>query len=558
MKDFAAVAYSYVRFSTPEQAKGDSLRRQADAADAWCARNNVTLDTTTTFRDLGRSAYTGAHRSNPDRHALATFLKLVEDGKVPRGSYLIIENLDRLSREHVQPALSLVLNLLQAGVRIVQLKPAEMVFTDQSGPLEVMMCLMELNRGHGESAIKSERIGAAWQEKKRLARAGKHILTHKLPAWIEWKNNQLQLIPERAAIVKRIYELAAAGYGSCSIVKRLNAEKVPPMGRAPQWLRSYVAAILTDRRPLGEFQPGNSENKPDGAVIVGYFPACITEDDWHAARACAMQRRFKPGRIGDTINLFTGLLRDARDGSTYARSRGGTKRANAILINNSFKEGTASCRTFPIDTFERAVLSCLREIDPHDILNGDHGPDETLILAGELARLEAKIAELEIELLNGDVAALAKVLRQLEAQKRELVKKLAEARQQAAHPLSESWGQAQSLLAALDSAPDPQDARLRLRGVLRRIVDSMWMVVVPRGHERLAAVQVWFAGGKRCRDYLIRHRPPKSNGKARVEGGWSVRSLAAAAGRGKLDLRKRADAARLEKALACVDLAGDV
>jgi hypothetical protein len=40
-----AVAFSYVRFSTPEQAKGDSLRRQGEAAARWCQRNGVRLDT---------------------------------------------------------------------------------------------------------------------------------------------------------------------------------------------------------------------------------------------------------------------------------------------------------------------------------------------------------------------------------------------------------------------------------------------------------------------------------------------------------------------------------
>jgi hypothetical protein len=107
----ASVAYSYIRFSHPDQAKGDSLRRQTEAAADWCQRHKVNLDTSTTLHDLGKSAYTGEHRKNPDRHGLAAFLKLVESGKVPRGSYLIIENLDRLSREHIQPALLLALNL---------------------------------------------------------------------------------------------------------------------------------------------------------------------------------------------------------------------------------------------------------------------------------------------------------------------------------------------------------------------------------------------------------------------------------------------------------------
>src|SRR5947207_4529925 len=104
-------AYSYIRFSHPSQAEGDSLRRQTEAAAEWCQKHGVRLDETISLRDLGRSAYTGAHRKNPDRHALAAFLKLVESGKVPRGSYLVIENLDRLSREHIQPALLLALNL---------------------------------------------------------------------------------------------------------------------------------------------------------------------------------------------------------------------------------------------------------------------------------------------------------------------------------------------------------------------------------------------------------------------------------------------------------------
>lgn len=102
-----SVAYSYVRFSTPEQRKGDSLRRQTEGAADWCKRNKVTLDTCKTLHDLGKSAFTGKHRTNPDRHALASFLALVQRGEVPHGSYLIIENLDRLSREHIQPAMLL-------------------------------------------------------------------------------------------------------------------------------------------------------------------------------------------------------------------------------------------------------------------------------------------------------------------------------------------------------------------------------------------------------------------------------------------------------------------
>src|SRR5262249_45931284 len=117
------VAISYLRFSSPEQAKGDSVRRQTDLRDGWLKRNKVRLDTSLRLEDKGVSGYTGAHRGNPDRHALATLMHLVEEGRIEPGTYLIVENLDRLSREDIIPALTLVLNLIQAGIRIVQLTP---------------------------------------------------------------------------------------------------------------------------------------------------------------------------------------------------------------------------------------------------------------------------------------------------------------------------------------------------------------------------------------------------------------------------------------------------
>ena len=65
-------AYSYVRFSTPEQAKGHSLQRQTDAARAWAAVTKVTLDDELTFQDKGVSGFTGANRETGE---LGVFLE---------------------------------------------------------------------------------------------------------------------------------------------------------------------------------------------------------------------------------------------------------------------------------------------------------------------------------------------------------------------------------------------------------------------------------------------------------------------------------------------------
>src|SRR5688572_23142520 len=107
-------AYSYVRFSLPQQAKGDSLRRQEKLRDTWLAKSGAVLDTSVTLLDDGVSAFTGSHRDNPDRNALAAFLDLARRGRIARGSYLVVESLDRLSREDILPALTLLLNLIEA------------------------------------------------------------------------------------------------------------------------------------------------------------------------------------------------------------------------------------------------------------------------------------------------------------------------------------------------------------------------------------------------------------------------------------------------------------
>jgi DNA invertase Pin-like site-specific DNA recombinase len=580
-----AIAFSYIRFSTREQIKGDSLRRQTKAAQEWCDRNGVRLDASTTYHDLGKSAYLGEHRKNPDRYALAAFLKLAENGKIPKGSYLIVENLDRLTREHVRAAVTLFLSILELGINIVSTTPERIFRHDSNDMTDIIIAVMELSRGHGESERKSQLVGGAWAHKKACARAGKPqpprkenrvngmaLVTHCLPSWIEERGGKPVLIPERAAVVKRIYHLAANGYGQKAIAKTFIREEVPPIGTANHWNSSYIGAILRDRRAVGEFQPKRKHGREkDGEAIADYFPAVVTEEEWLAATAGRSQRRKFRGRTNISrdeatglppfINVFQGLLKNALGGDTYQcvlrlqkGGRGGKNVYARALMNTATLEGRGECRSFPFSTFEAAVLSALKEIDPHEILNGDDAPDESLVLAGQLAAVEVRIGELEAELLKGDVAALARVLRHLEDQKRGLAARLAVAREKAAHPLSETWGEAKTLLGALDAAPDPQEAGLRLRTALRRIVKEIWILVVPRGTDRLAAVQIWFAGGERHRDYLIFHRPDRSNGKATKKGYWQAHSLAMVAKPGELDLRNPEHAQQLEATLTAANL----
>lgn len=95
------LAYSYVRFSSDRQKHGQSLSRQTKLSADWCAANGAVLDTELNLHDLGVSAFRG---KNLNEGALGAFVKAVDEGRVPKGSYLLIESFDRLSRQEVDVA----------------------------------------------------------------------------------------------------------------------------------------------------------------------------------------------------------------------------------------------------------------------------------------------------------------------------------------------------------------------------------------------------------------------------------------------------------------------
>ena len=168
-----------------------------------------------------------------------------------------------------------------------------------------------------------------------------------MPAWVEERGGDRVLIPERAAVIKRIYELAAAGYGQRLIVKRLTDDGVPAFCGKP-WVKQYIMRVLKDRRTLGEFQP-RTGGKLDGPPILNYYPAVVTEAEWLAVQAGRTSRRRAPGRLDKHINLFTGLVRNARERRTptslspvrVGEGLCGRNPVRRVLLNTGANDGRA-------------------------------------------------------------------------------------------------------------------------------------------------------------------------------------------------------------------------
>jgi DNA invertase Pin-like site-specific DNA recombinase len=554
------IGYSYVRFSSDPQKDGDSVRRQTQATAAWCEANNVRLDTSKTYIDKGKSAFRGKHRA---KGVLRHFLDDVEARRIPGGSVLIIENLDRLSRENPWDAVALLCSIVNAGITVVTLSPSVMTYQHNRELAPLMLAVAEFTRAHSESASKADRLTAMWTEKKRQAREEGGLVTRRLPAWIAGppglrvknrllpRDGNLRLIPERVAVVKRIFDLAAhQGYGIFAIVGLLTAEGVANFdgcrNKGKTWSKAYVRKLLTGRTVLGEYQP-LKDGQPDGPPLADYYPAIIDEATWHQAQAAIARRKQHPGRTGEKVaSLFTGLLWDATTGGRMLiawQNRGpkGKRVRKQVLVNARSMEGGAESVSFPYDVFENAVLDRLHEIDPADILRTPPA-GEAAELAAQLAVQEQRLRQLQANLTDGDkdVPALMQAVREQNSRVKDTARRLAVARQKESHPLSAAWGELKTRLSLAADAVH----RLRIRDLLRTIVEDIRVLIVPcqlqrrptpprpaercngtrkprpRGSHRWVWVQMTFAEAA-TRHFVIHHQ---AAGHGRP-GGWACGTL---------------------------------
>ncbi len=547
-------AYSYLRFSSPQQASGDSIRRQTQARDLWlAARPDVKLDGSLIMTDAGRSGY---NRKDWDTYALAQFVAHVKSGRVSKGSYLLVENLDRLSRENAGEATELFLSIVNKGVIIVQLSPAVMEFKKPVDMTSLMFAIVELSRGHSESAIKSERSRASWARKQK--EAATHVVTRMLPGWISSEGGKL-VLNKHAATVRRIFAMAGDGLGTQAIALKLNADKVPTPGRKTfrgqpvKWSGANVWHILTSPGAIGQYVPYRKRGEDAGSPVPNYFPAVVDEATYHTVRqAISARGRVGRGRRGKHVNLFSGLLIDARDGGSLSYWKPG-EHPN-VLISVNAKEGKGiPWVSFPADLFDAAILSKLSEVSAADI-EGDPAGGKVEELRQQRDDLDGLIAKWTAQMDNPAIVdTVAAKLTDLQLRRRKVVEELAEAEREAATPLAEVWGDYLSL-ASLLARDNSDDMRSKVRTVLRRCIDSVTCLFVRRGTVRLAAVRVQFRGSEAHRDYLVTARQ-KSGGTTPRPAAWDTRSFADAyPGRGGLDLRDTKQAAAAGTALAKLDV----
>ncbi len=332
-----ARVYSYLRFSDPKQAAGSSADRQLEYAKRWAAAHGMALDAALSMQDEGLSAY---HQRHVTKGALGVFLAAIDKGRIPAGSVLIVEGLDRLSRAEPIQAQAQLAQIINAGITVVTASDGREY--NRAGlkaqPMDLVYSLLVMIRAHEESDTKSKRVRAA--------------IHRQCKGWQDgtWRGVIYRILRNRALIGEKVLEIDGEEYR-----------------------------------------------------LAGYYPALLSAEQFADLQQATEQRAKQKG-TGEIPGLITGLRISycGYCGSAMVaqnlmnrgrREDGGPQHGHRrlICVGNSQGMGCAvagSCSVVPI---EHAIMSYCA--DQMNLARLFEGGDRSGALAGKLAIARARVAD---------------------------------------------------------------------------------------------------------------------------------------------------------------------
>mgnify|MGYP000556563898 CR=1 FL=1 len=398
--------YSYLRFSSAKQAAGSSAARQADYARRWAAEHGMVLDESLSMRDEGLSAF---HQKHIKSGALGVFLDAVTTGRIPSGSTLIVEGLDRLSRAEPILAQAQLAQIINAGINVVTASDGKQYNREslKANPMDLVYSLLVMIRAHEESDTKSKRVKQAIHRACKAWEAGEKVIVGGIcPSWVRRTHSGrtygYELIPEVAAGLREAIRMYCEGYGPHRILADLKERGIGLTGDNcagnVDHLLKKQPELFRGNRPVSVL----GEN----FLLKGYYPALISEEEF-ARLSVEINARSQRTRRSGGKAVFPTLLSGGKIGtcghcggnlvsqnsvrnerSVYRRLRCPTCELAATKAGVKSKD--SSCTITPL---ENAVLTYCSDQFNLAALTAGGGADDSL--KNELLAIRAQRLELE-------------------------------------------------------------------------------------------------------------------------------------------------------------------
>ncbi len=306
-------ASSYLRFSSGKQEGGSTLARQQETLDRVLTHYRLVLDDS--LIEKAMSASTGNHRK---KGLLGGLLESVRRGEIARGTVLIVEAIDRLTREDFFDATDVVKDLIRGGIVLVTGDMTVWNAETLNSPI-IHKLIAEIQAAKAYTDRLSEMSsGAHSARRKRLQSISDDqellpALNGFPPGWIirvgKPPDVTYRLHSKHTATLQLIFEMCLEGHSVVQIASYLNERKIPSFDGKTIWRGARIGTLLNDEKVLGYYQPRKRDG--DKRLPVGnrvkLYPAAIDAEKWVLVRDQLSARRENlVGRKSHTVgNLFT-------------------------------------------------------------------------------------------------------------------------------------------------------------------------------------------------------------------------------------------------------------
>lgn len=378
-------AYSYIRFSSKKQEQGDSVRRQTELAEQYAHVHGLILSDKN-FQDLGISAF-----KEGNRPSLGDMLEAIEKGHIEQGSTIIIESLDRLSRQGIDVTQQIIKSILQRNVFIASLVDGLLLNRQSVNDLvSVIRIALAADLAYKESEKKSQRLRETKGQQRQRALKGE-VINKILPFWLERQKDKF-LFSDRIDTVKRIIELRREGLGTNKIAKVLNDEGHRPL-RSAGWNHTTVAKTINSVALYGAYQ--TSETTIDRKVILldiieDYYPAIISKEEFMLLQSD--QKHSKPGYKSEH-NAFSGILKHECGGALVRKFHVASGKTYQYHVCANARDGKCNV-TKNFKNIEVALFRIMKELKIEERTNFDES------LLAEENSLREKIQDLNDTILH--------------------------------------------------------------------------------------------------------------------------------------------------------------
>lgn len=349
-------AAQYARYSTDKQTE-NSIAYQFSKIEEYCKENQIEI--VASYQDEGESG-TNMERSG--------FLEMLTAADRHEFDAVVIYDISRGSRD-VADWFAFRKQMARLGVSVIS---ATQQLGDITSPNDFLLELITV--GLGEHQVLDTRqksiAGTAQRAKKGLFCGGTPPLGYDVD-----RNGNYHINEREAAIVRKIYQLYAAGESYNAILQELKGEKGKkgaPIGK------NSLHSILTNERYTGLYTWNKRKVKlmrkwaggglnPNVIRVDGAIPPIIEQNLWERVSERMKSNKRNAQNKAKREYLLSGIIECSQCGSTYVghcsthKRKDGTKVENRYYVcGGKYRTHTCNAENIPAAEIETFVTEQIK------------------------------------------------------------------------------------------------------------------------------------------------------------------------------------------------------